>query len=586
MLRNAPKFAKLSALVGAVIWLIVAAIPTVQAFETTLITNVQLLAVLVIVPLGLSLVETRDRYGRHGLPYLLAVLLQPFGALGAVIAVNLKAGLVAASLASLWFVVTALIFSYGLWRLLPRGLHPVEEFSVDAGLFYLPVGGVWFILSRLGTQALGFGDTIVLLTAVHFHFAGFAAPILVGFAGRLSPRSRASRRLLRVTISCVVVGIPLVAIGITVSPIVGLIGTVTLSAGFAMLTLAVFGWVLPAVTSLLAKILLSTSSIAIVAAMLLAMVYSYSIVVQKLIIDIPQMALTHGLINAFGFALLGLIAWSIIKPPSLATPPGVPLSKLSAGLFTGSAFFHRVGGISESKPPALGLVDNFSIYRRADFDPESIHPLVRSFYEETFRYRLVVRPSWRAGFRLGGRVAHWLGAKVGQMRLPVSDERLGDRIESKLFPLNDMVDGRTGVRAWVRTYEGLNEAMYVAAYATHSRSENTYMNIAFPLLGGNISSILHISSIPDNRGSVSLSTLPDAHVGGDQGIYFANRICPIRLPMNETITVWANEMSVFEANQDAPVLKAAHRMWVCGILFLELSYEIFPSPPAGEKMQG
>src|SRR2546427_2725107 len=39
--------------------------------------------------------------------------------------------------------------------------------SIDAGLLYLPVGAVWFIMARLGSQPFGFGDTIVLLTAVH-----------------------------------------------------------------------------------------------------------------------------------------------------------------------------------------------------------------------------------------------------------------------------------------------------------------------------------------------------------------------------------------------------------------------------------
>ena len=46
--------------------------------------------------------------------------------------------------------------------------------------------------------------------------------------------------------------------------------------------------------------------------MALAGVYAYSIVFHKLIVDIPQMAMTHGVINAFGFALCGLVAWVLI----------------------------------------------------------------------------------------------------------------------------------------------------------------------------------------------------------------------------------------------------------------------------------
>jgi hypothetical protein len=48
----------------------------------------------------------------------------------------------------------------------------------------------------------------------------------------------------------------------------------------------------------------------------LACAYAYSIVFQKLIIDIPQMAMTHGLANAFGFALCGLLGWCFVDRSS------------------------------------------------------------------------------------------------------------------------------------------------------------------------------------------------------------------------------------------------------------------------------
>jgi hypothetical protein len=288
------------------------------------------------------------------------------------------------------------------------------------------------------------------------------------------------------------------------------------------------------------------------------------------------MAMTHGIANAFGFALCGLIAWSMVRPISRAALPGVPFSKLAAGWFAGPNYFQRVGAVSQSKPPALGLVDSFSIYARADFDPATIPDAVRSFYEETFRYRLVVRPYWRPGLRLAGRIAQWLGTKFGQMRLPVTAESSEDRIVSKLLPLDDSIDGRVGVRAWVRTYEGTAKAMYVAAYASHSRLGNTYMNIAFPLLGGNISSILQISPLSEPSGAIALSTLPNARPGGDQGVYFANRFTPVRLPINEVITVWsADNNSYLERDARQPTVRAKHEMWLCGRKFLELEYDIF-----------
>jgi len=48
--------------------------------------------------------------------------------------------------------------------------------------------------------------------------------------------------------------------------------------------------------------------------MVLACLYAYSLVAKTLVIDIPHMAMTHGVINAFGFALCGLVAWSLVPP--------------------------------------------------------------------------------------------------------------------------------------------------------------------------------------------------------------------------------------------------------------------------------
>jgi hypothetical protein len=578
MLRAGARWPRTSAIVGVIAWIMVIALRTSPAAETNVINGILFLGILVIVPLGLSLVATPNRHGRHSLPYQLAVFAQPVGALAAIVSFLCKTGLTAATLASVWLISTALIAVFGGWRFLLRGVRPAEEFSIDAGLVYLPVGAVWFIMSRLGIQPLGFGDTIVLLTAVHFHFAGFAAPILAGLAGRGIRPAGFPRGLFDVAVVCIITGTPLVAAGITASPLIALIGAIVISSGLALLVVLVLGWVLPAVRSLPARILLCVSAISSVIAMSLASVYAYSIVAKKLIVDIPQMAMTHGVANAFGFALCGLIAWSIVRPISHAPLPGVPFSKLSARTFTGSDYFQRVGAVSLSKPPALGLVDDFSVYHRADFDPALVDTSVRSFYENTFRYDLIVRPSWRLGFRLGGRIANRIGTVFGQMRLPVSAERMEDRIESKLFPLNDSMDGRTGVRAWVRTYEGTDRAMYVAAYATHSMAGNTYMNIAFPLPGGNLSSILHIANVSDPRGAIALSTLPGAHAGGDQGVYFANRVIPVRLPINEVITVWAaDEAKDSESDAQRPTIKATHEMWICGIKFLELAYDIFPA---------
>ncbi len=572
---------------GALVWLALLLLTrSREPFDLRIIKGLFLLGALVIVPLGLSLVATPDRDNRHSIFYRLAIITQPFGAAMVICSYLFEQGFAAAVLACAWLITTVLIALFGLVRFLPRGATRAEEVAIDAGLIYLAVGGGWFVLSRYGLQPLGFGDTIVLLTAIHFHYAGFAAPLLIGLAGRtFSDADASARRLLRIICIAIIMGTPMVAAGITLSPALALVGAVFITVGLWLLAALVITRVLPHLPSRVgARIMLAVSSASSSVAMLLACLYAYSIVAGSLILSIPQMAMFHGVANALGFSLCGLIAWSFIRPTARSLPPGLPFSRLSGRGYIGPEFFQRHNAISNSKSKPRGLVDDLEAYRRADFDPGKIHQDVRAFYEQTDRYGLLVRPRWRRGFRLGGRIAQWLGALVGQMRLPVAAEHTEDRIESRILPIKDSIDGRIGVRAWVRTYEGTEKAMYVAAYAQHRARGNTYMNIAFPYPGGNISSILHMNSLEEEteaaRGVV-LSTLPRVHAGGDQGVYFANRLLPVRLPINETITVWAADkknapFNVAVTTANASVL-ARHEISHYGIKFLELDYEIFPA---------
>jgi hypothetical protein len=163
---------------------------------------------------------------------------------------------------------------------------------------------------------MGFGDTIVLLTAVHFHFAGFAAPVLAGLAGRVLVRSPSISKAFAVAVVCILSGTPLVAAGITFSPRLALIGAIVISAGLLVLAILVLGWVLRSLDSFVAQTLLVISSLSSVFAMILACLYAYSLVARTVIVDIPQMALTHGILNSFGFALSGLLAWLVVYSPT------------------------------------------------------------------------------------------------------------------------------------------------------------------------------------------------------------------------------------------------------------------------------
>ena len=301
------------ALVGGAVWLALLPFSLSDSPEGELIQRILLLGVLVIVPLGLGLIDTISE--RSSALLNIAAASQPFAALAAIISSFLEPGFTAAALALPWLITTSLIGLDGLiclGRLRNAAAPPFATLSVVAAMIYLPVGAVWLIMSRLGIQLLGFGDTIVLLTAVHFHFAGFAAPLLTGLTGHHLPASSKTKSIYLLAVVCVISGTPLVAAGITFSPLLALVGAVVISIGLVCLALTNITCILPFISTLLPKTLLLISSVSVIPAMALAGVYAYSIVFHKLIVDIPQMAMTHGVINAFGFALCGLVAWVLL----------------------------------------------------------------------------------------------------------------------------------------------------------------------------------------------------------------------------------------------------------------------------------
>jgi len=295
---------------GAVVWALALFYRTGDSVQTDLIQKVFLLAVFVIVPLGVSLIESNEEW----ITLRIATVIQPFAALLCLISFVLPQGIPASILASAWLVTVSLIALAGLLRFVFSKQKLSLELAVSAGMMYLPVGGAWFVASRLGFQPLGFGDTIVLLTAVHFHFAGFAARRLTGLAGRRVPGSRT----LATAALAIVFGTPLVAAGITLSPGLALVGTVLVASGLVLLGWVVIFQVVPKLQVRVAQVLLVIASLSSLVAMVLAVLYAYSIVTRTLILDIPQMAMTHGLLNSLGFSLCGLTAWAI---ESLLTSP-------------------------------------------------------------------------------------------------------------------------------------------------------------------------------------------------------------------------------------------------------------------------
>jgi hypothetical protein len=262
-----------------------------------------LFAPLVIVPLARRLIPERD--DARGAESLLARLIawSELPAAGSVVASFFVAepGVLAGILALPWFGVTLLTTAQGVLRGLTHRRQWFDEFGYCGGLMLLAVGGFWIVASRMGWRPGGFSEQIVLLSGVRFHYAAFALPILASRIGATVPK-----RLARTVVISVTAGVPLVGLGISSLPQIEIAAVVFLVASCLALAGLLVRFGMRHDPRVLLLSLVAATSLA--SGMVLAGVFGFAELFETTWINIPAMIATHGLANAFGFTLCGLLA--------------------------------------------------------------------------------------------------------------------------------------------------------------------------------------------------------------------------------------------------------------------------------------
>jgi hypothetical protein len=267
--------------VGLLVW--AAALALLPA---PLAARIFLLAPLVIVPRLLALLPDRRWLGRLGGWSVSAA------ALPLLIAFGLPSGPPAAFFVLPWFALaltgalSAILHGVGH---LPSILRPRDwaELGVDVALGFWAVGAGFVLLDRLGV-ATGFSPVIVLLTATHFHFAGFG---LLGLASLLAH----SRPWLRGSVAGLIVGIPVTALGFVLGAdavnAVGalFVGTAGIGVGVGLLTVSAKGPV---------RWASRLAGIALLVGMPMGILWSVAILSGHAFLDLDTMIRTHGVLNA------------------------------------------------------------------------------------------------------------------------------------------------------------------------------------------------------------------------------------------------------------------------------------------------
>jgi hypothetical protein len=284
-----------------------------------------MLAVTTIVPLGLALVDSTSRFHRA------AISLLPIdaacGALGWTAA---PGDPIALACAGFHVALCTLAALHAVTRLLSRWrasrLGPARELAIDIGLFLLPIGAAWLFATRAGISPMGFQEPVVMFTAAHFHYAGFAAPIILGCVGRFT-----HGRAYAISVAVVCAGVPLTAIGISTTHEVEVVAAIFLACGMLVASaILVFrmtrvAWEI----SPIASALFALAGVALVGTMALAATFATTASAGRGAslqgaLDVTTMLELHGAGNSLGFALAALVALTILDVRSATRRPTTP----------------------------------------------------------------------------------------------------------------------------------------------------------------------------------------------------------------------------------------------------------------------
>jgi len=307
-------WARMCAVLGGVIWAGVAVLARIGVAPIGAIELMFLFAPLVIVPLGMELGRVigsdtpLTRFARR---------IQPFAATLAVAALCLPPGRPAGGLACAWMVVclsvtiAAIIDLSSLAKSRPdRGTRSIiHRITLAVAQVDLGVGGAWLVASRLGLRPMEIQEPIGLLTAVHFHYAGFATAMIA--TGMLQFAAQRQERRWLPWLVAVVIGMPfVVAAGFVISPQLKLGAAAVFSAAVAGLAVVLRSCA-KRLESGTARVLFHVASVTVFAGMVLSTAYAVADFRGSDVLPIPQMARTHGILNAVGFCLPGLLGWLV-----------------------------------------------------------------------------------------------------------------------------------------------------------------------------------------------------------------------------------------------------------------------------------
>ncbi|MDX1942670.1 MAG: YndJ family transporter [Saprospiraceae bacterium] len=292
--------------IGLFIWLLILIVQPSGLFYEWWARLLLLLAALVWIPLAFSLPILKNEN------FLLQIGMLP-SAILLVVSMLLPKNYWAFICAIPWFLITFLIFINGLKDLFQIKKWTASIIAINLGQVFLIIGGAWLLADRFDFQPVSFSPDIVLLTSIHFHYAGFIFPLLAGLAAQ-----KQNSEALNLGSTLAIIAIPMTAIGITISHLHSiyhfeLIAAVAVVIAGWCVAIGYFEIIVKNKLPLITRMLWFIMSITLLISMTLAFLYAIRFYYVIDWLSIPAMRAFHGTLNAIVVSGCGLLGWRFYK---------------------------------------------------------------------------------------------------------------------------------------------------------------------------------------------------------------------------------------------------------------------------------
>jgi hypothetical protein len=231
------------------------------------------------------------------------------------------------------------------------------------------------------------------------------------------------------------------------------------------------------------------------------------------------------------------------------------------------------GGAYTEDASDTGIVASLDALAGPEFDPATVDPRVREFYEHTTRFSLDIDPEWRAWVRPGYLLYRTVVARpLGQASVPMNQREALRGVRSRIDTIAPTPDEAVSVRGWIRSYADNDEPIYVGIYTTYRHQGSGYVSVGFPVPQGSFTATL----LPRGRAGGGLTLTSRTHDG--QAGHYLTYIDPESDELTAlAVHGFAEHLDVYVDNGQ---LRAEHAFWVFGLPFLVLHYRIEPKPIA------